>query len=524
MITYNLIQGTPEWATHRARHWNASDAPAMMGLSKYKTRAALLHEMHTGVSPEVDEHTQRRFDEGHRFEALARSLAEEIVGESLYPVTGTEGKHSASFDGLTMLEDVAYEHKRLNEAIRAAQTVEDLDAMYHVQMEQQCLVSGAQKVLFLATNWDEQGSLLEAKHFWYTPNLELRERIIQGWEQFEKDLAEYVPVVHAEKPQADAIMQLPALAVQIRGEVILSNLPEFRRAAEQFIAGIKTDLQTDEDFAQAEETVKFCDRAEKELELTKKAAIAQTASIDELMRTIDHIKDELRGKRLMLDKAVKTQKEAIKSSILSDARIKFEAHIASLESEIKPIRLVYTQADFYGAIKSKRTLASLHDAVNTTLANAKIIADAEAKDIRAKLVWVNENANEYRFLLADLQQIIRKPADDFQMLVQNRIAQHKMDEQKRLEAERARIQAEEQQKAQAKIAAEQAAAQPAPAATEPPKPVLVKSEPKSAISPALMGLARHDAAFFRKKYAAIAELSEVMREIDLFLAATEKTA
>ena len=33
MKTIKLIQGTPEWNAHRAQHWNASDAPAMMGVS-----------------------------------------------------------------------------------------------------------------------------------------------------------------------------------------------------------------------------------------------------------------------------------------------------------------------------------------------------------------------------------------------------------------------------------------------------------------------------------------------------------
>jgi hypothetical protein len=57
-----------------------------------------------------------------------------------------------------------------------------------------------------------------------------------------------------------------------------------------------------------------------------------------------------------------------------------------------------------------------------------------------------------------------------------------------------------------------------------PKPVLVKSDAKPAISPAMIGLARHYASFFRQQYAVIPELAAVMREIDSFMAATEKTA
>jgi predicted phage-related endonuclease len=71
MITHNLIQGTPEWHAFRAAHFPASEAPAMLGVSPYKTRNQLLQEKATGITAEVDAATQRRFDDGHRFEALA---------------------------------------------------------------------------------------------------------------------------------------------------------------------------------------------------------------------------------------------------------------------------------------------------------------------------------------------------------------------------------------------------------------------------------------------------------------------
>lgn len=80
MKILNLVQGSPEWDAHRATHFNASDAPAMLGCSPYMTRSELLHRMHTGITPEVDPATQRRFDEGHQAEQLARPLAEEIIG------------------------------------------------------------------------------------------------------------------------------------------------------------------------------------------------------------------------------------------------------------------------------------------------------------------------------------------------------------------------------------------------------------------------------------------------------------
>src|SRR5688572_8572760 len=119
MQTHDLIQGTPEWHAHRARFDNASDAAAALGVSPYKTRSELLRERATGIPAPVDPFQQKRFDEGHRAERLARPLAEKIIGEDLYPVVGTNGTRSASFDGLTMLERVSFEHKLLNEELRA---------------------------------------------------------------------------------------------------------------------------------------------------------------------------------------------------------------------------------------------------------------------------------------------------------------------------------------------------------------------------------------------------------------------
>ena len=74
MKIHDLIQGSPEWLAHRSQHFNASDAPAMMGCSPYKTRTELLHELKTGIVPEVDNFTQDRFAEGHRIETLARQI------------------------------------------------------------------------------------------------------------------------------------------------------------------------------------------------------------------------------------------------------------------------------------------------------------------------------------------------------------------------------------------------------------------------------------------------------------------
>ena len=196
MKTHDVQQGSAEWLAHRAQHFNASDAPAMMGCSPHMTRTELLRLKKTGITAEVDPATQRRFDDGHRFEALARPLAEKIVGEDLYPVTGTNGELSASFDGLTLMEDVAFEHKTLNAELRECMEGQDegprLPLHYRVQMEQQLIVSGAGRVLFMASEW-KGDELVEERHCWYASDKALRAQIIAGWQQFAVDLVSFTP-------------------------------------------------------------------------------------------------------------------------------------------------------------------------------------------------------------------------------------------------------------------------------------------------------------------------------------------
>ncbi len=443
------------WHAHRKNFKNASDAPAVMGASTYKTRSQLLHETATGISADVDASTQRIFDEGHRIEALARPLAEDIIGQELYPVTGSLGDLSASFDGLTMDETICFEHKTLNDSIRDAANGASLPAMYRIQMEQQLLISGADKCLFMATRWNGS-TCAEQIDFWYFPDSELRAKIIAAWVQFDKDVVAYSPRDLTGNPLASPIMQLPALTIRINGSVTVSNLPEFEVVAKAYVDSVSTDLVTDQDFSDAEANVKFFADAEKKLDQAKTDAISQTADIDALMKSIDFIKDTMRTKRLSLEKIVSAKKEQIKAQILNEGIIAFVAHIDALEVEIAPVRLNMKRPDFGGAIKNKRTLKALHDAVDTALAAGKIEADAIAKVIRTNLAYLKQFA-DYTGLFADLSTLALKDSDDFQAVVNNRIS-----------AEKSRIAEREAEVAQAAMqAAERAIAEAAKTALVP---------------------------------------------------------
>lgn len=461
MKTHNLVQGSPEWLAYRAQHFNASDAPAMMGCSAYKTRTQLLHEMATGQVPDVDAATQRRFDDGHRFEALARPLAEQIIKDrspmfELYPVTGSEGKLSASFDGMTMDDTIIFEHKSLNAELRAAMPNGYIDipvidcsfpAMYRIQMEQQLMVSGAERCLFMASSWTDD-DLDEERHAWYCSDHDLRRAILQGWTQFAIDLENYTPTATEAKPVGRTPETLPALHIEVTGMVTASNLAEYKAHALAVFAGINRELVTDSDFANAESTVKWCGDIETRLAAAKQHALSQTASIDDLFKTIDDISAEARATRLELDKLVKSRKDSIRSDIVFEGRAALAVHRTALNTRIGRALMPGVPVDFAGAIKGKRTLESMRDAVDTELARAKIAANEIADKITLNLRAINEQP-DFGFLFSDVATLVLKEPEFVAMVIKNRIADHQAKEAARLAAETARIAEQERVKAEA---------------------------------------------------------------------------
>lgn len=435
MLSHELTQGTPQWAAHRATHFNASDAPAMMGCSPYKTRSELLHEMHTGLTVEVNSATQRRFDDGHRFEALARPLAAAIIGEALFPVTGSEGRLSASFDGLTMDESIAFEHKSLNDELRglmpAPEMVEHeacnaiIPKHYRVQMQQQCMVSGASRVLFMATKWDGD-TLVEARHCWYESDAALAAEITAGWAQFEIDLAAYVPTETAPTIVAAAVTALPAVSVNVTGEIVVKdNFKAFETALRDFIEHrLIREPSSDQDFADLDLQIKALKGAEAALDAAEVQMLSQVEAVDVAKRTKDMLHKLTRDNRLMAEKLLATRKEQIKGEIVAGGIADLRTHIDSLNTRLGKPYMPAIAADFASAAKNKRTVDSLRESVKQELTRCKIESNGIADNIQLNLNYLREHAKNHVFLFADTAQIVLKKPEDLQALVKLRISEH----------------------------------------------------------------------------------------------------
>lgn len=491
MNAVDLIQGSAEWHAHRAQHDNASDAPAMMGCSPYETRTEALHRLATGITPVVDAATQARFAEGHRCEALARPLAEAIIGEPLYPVTGTKGRRSASFDGLTLSERKNFEHKMLNDRLRAVMvdgcTGADLPLDYRVQMEQQSEISGCEETLFMATKW-KGDTLLEERHCWYKPDLALREQINAGWDQFNKDRASYVPLEVIDKPVAKVVTSLPSVSVQVSGALVVrDNFGKFEAALRRFIdTDLIVDPKTDQDFADMAAQITALKGAEEALDAAETQMLSQVESVDLIRRTKETLHKLARDNRLAAQKRLEARKLAIKGEIVAEGVTAFRAHIDALNNRLGKPYMPAVAADFGGVIKNLRTVESLRNAVETELARAKIAANEIAERIDANLKHLREHAADYVMLFADTATIVLKASDDLQILVSSRINEHKAKEAAKLEAERERIRAEEAAKLrrEAEEAAAKKAAEDAVAERQAQAAIAAATAPAPAPSPA----------------------------------------
>ena len=422
MELLNLKQGTDEWLATRLNHFTASEAPIMMGVSPHMSRDELLSYKKTTIQEEVDYFTQLVYDKGHELEDKARPFAEKILGDQLFPVTGRteiDGiNYLASCDGLEMLETFGFEHKQWNE--EKAQSIKEngLSPEHYWQLEHQLLVTGAKFIFFVMSDGDPDSKWIDVE---YRSVPERREKLIAGWKQFSIDLENHVPKHYAPKPEGKVIDKLPALSIQLVGEVKNSNLDVYQETALAFINNIKTELTTDQDFADAEKTIKFCEKSEKELDLVKDQALSQTEDISKLFNTVDTLKQAMRSKRLDLGKIVKAQKDKIRADIVVAAREQLLNHITELNQSLGVVSLPAIEADFNAAIKGKKTVKSLEEAANNELAAAKIRANENFELIQSNLTVLEEKAADFRFLFNDLPQVILKSVDDFKMRIDFRI-------------------------------------------------------------------------------------------------------
>lgn len=457
MEIINVKQGSQEWLDIRAKHFTASEAPAMLGLSKYMSRAELLKQKATGIVHEINAAKQAIFDKGHAAEAAARPLVETAIGEELYPCTAMADIDGlpllASFDGLTMGEDVAWENKLYSDALVQMIESGDLDGTYWPQVEQQLLISGASRCVFTVSD----GTKERTRYLDYVSIPERRAQLLSGWKQFAIDLANYVPQEVIPAAVAAPVEGFGALVLHVEGRVTACNIDTFKAGASAFLARLPKpdELQTDQDFADADAAVKACTEAESKIKAAKDAAMAQAASIDEVFRAVDHIAETIRAARLALEKSVKAEKENRRTALLQTAQAELADHIAKCNAALGKPYMPVIFPKFQEVIKGLKSLTSMQDKLSAEVARCKIEANDIADKIETNLELLRSLAKDHASLFPDTKDLVLKDSDAVEAIIKARIAEYNAAEQKRLDEERESIRKEEEAKAAAKLKTEQ---------------------------------------------------------------------
>lgn len=446
MKIHDIVQGSDNWKKFRLDHFGASEAAAMLGLSANVKRNELLRMKKHGTAKEFSDWVQVNIlDHGHDVEAMARPHVEAFIGEELYPITCSDGKMSASCDGLTMCWSIAWEHKQWAEALAASVAAKVMPDTHMPQCQQILMATKAKKLIFTVSDGTPENMV----QMEVVPDQAWFDRIRAGWAQFEVDMENYRHIEVLPVAIAAPVKDLPALSIRVDGALTLNhNLSMFGAKLDSFIADINIRPEDDQAFADAEAAIKVMERAEAALGAAEANALGQISTVDDMVRTVATYKELARKTRLMLEKMVNERKEKIRSEIQQGAKDKAIDHIAALNARIGKPYMPTVVSDFASAMKGKRTVSSLRDAADTELARFKIEANAIADKIQINLHTLRELAHAHTFLFADTAQICLKAGDDLTALVKLRIADHDRAEQSRAEALRAKIAEEERIKAE----------------------------------------------------------------------------
>ncbi|MBV7434528.1 hypothetical protein KRX19_05750 [Cardiobacteriaceae bacterium TAE3-ERU3] len=265
------------------------------------------------------------------------------------------------------------------------------------------------------------------------------------------------------------------LIIRVHTEIADTNIEPFRAQAEKYLADINTELQTDEDFAQAEQDCKDLKELESKTRTTIEEVVNGNADVEKIIASAKAIAEQFRTTRLALEKLVKSEKERRKQDIINEAVKKVQAAYG-LVKEIRPMLAITTpMADLVKRIeeaaKNKRSIDGIEKGVNTEATNIAAELSQEIGRLKDRYKQIPEDK---AYLFRDLDTLVAGN-EDIAAVVAQRIA----DEEQRIADEKARIEAEAKAKAEAELAARQEAkkAQQKTAPEQPKEEPVKREEP-----------------------------------------------
>ena len=216
------------------------------------------------------------------------------------------------------------------------------------------------------------------------------------------------------------------LQLVVKGEIIQSNLDDFKAMVDELLGRLNLDPKTDEEFGQAELDVKGLKLAEKSCLTAKDEALRQMESVNALFVALDETSEGVRDARLKLERQIKAKKAEIRKQI-EDAQVE-RITVAWREDYRKQIQ---------DAMKGKRTLDSL------TLAADGVVNEVNMRHAQNIEIINGVKLEHGAGIVPDMRQIIDKSAEDLRALLEQRVELKRVeDERKRLEQKRKEAEAE----------------------------------------------------------------------------------
>jgi putative phage-type endonuclease len=173
-----LVQGSQEWHQHRLHHRNASETPAVLGVSPWLT-AYQLWQIKTGRARQRE--VSSAMAHGTRLEPQAREAYEQLTGLVMEPLVMVDGEYSASLDGITLNGELIVELKcPKSRDSKLLQDARSGRVPIHVywQLQHQLMVSTAE-LAHLYVYDGNNGILLEQR-----PEASAWDTIRQAWDRF----------------------------------------------------------------------------------------------------------------------------------------------------------------------------------------------------------------------------------------------------------------------------------------------------------------------------------------------------
>ena len=160
MKLINLQQRSEEWFEYRKKKIMASEAPIILGVSPYKTIEELEQEKVFGSIQQNFPWMQRGID----LEPFALHMFERETGLTMFPCVGEHenGWMAASFDGMTLDEDVVVEIKCPGKKDHQLALEGKIPEKYIPQLQHQLYVSGLEIIFYFSFD-GSNGIILECR-------------------------------------------------------------------------------------------------------------------------------------------------------------------------------------------------------------------------------------------------------------------------------------------------------------------------------------------------------------------------